>query len=693
MSTIIAGGGNSVYYAKGAAWAANVSSSSFEGVLPDAAEYYTEKKITVQNHSYGTAIDNNYGLNALAFDESANENESLLHVFSSGNSGADTTKSGSYANIPGFANITGNFKMAKNILVVGASDSFGNAVAQSSSGPAYDGRLIPQIVAFQMKGTSESAALVSGTTLLLQQFYKAKNNSVLPSPLVKAILINSADDVYNPGPDYKTGFGNLNAMKAINCINENKIFSGIIDNRTTDSFNINVQQNISLLKITLAWNDTAASAFAPKALINDPDLELDLSSENKIWQPWVLNNFPDANLLNKPAIRTRDSLNNQEQITLENPLPGSYTIKVKGYNIITQNQKYYIAYSFDSVNSFKWKRPSREDFAEKGTKTILKWQSSFTGNGTLEYKFISNEIWQKITDIDLSKKNFKWTAPDTVARVLLRMKIDSNYFYSDTFLITTLLKPTTGFICNDSVLIYWNKINTIKNYEIFRLGEKYMEPFLKVADTFAIIKKSDLQSRFIAISPVLADQTIGTKSYSFDYTLQGSGCYISTFFVNLHENNAKLVLDLGTTNNIDQISFEKLIEGDYQTIFTTPVNGLEYSFEFAPLKTGISFFRAKINLKNGAIIYSSIESVTFVEPGKYLLLPVPVNKNLPINLYTAIPDGEIITLIDAMGRIIVKKEIQFTHELIETRKIKRGQYFYFITKKGVKVHSGKLIVL
>jgi hypothetical protein len=693
MATIIAGAGNSVYYAKGAAWAATVSSSSFEGVLPDADSYYSEKKITVQNHSYGTSIDNNYGLNALAFDESSNKNESLLHVFSSGNSGADTTNDGNYANVPGFANITGNFKMAKNILVVGAVDSFGKAVAQSSAGPAYDGRLIPQIVAFQMNGTSESAALISGTALLLQQFYRTKNNSVLPSPLVKAILINSADDVYNPGPDYKTGFGNLNAMKAMNCINENKIFDGIIENGNTDSFQIIVPENISLLKITLAWNDPAASAFSPKALINDLDLQLALSSENKSWQPWVLNPFPGADSLNKPAVRKRDSLNNQEQITLDNPSPGNYTIKVKGYNIITQNQKYFIAYSFDSLHSFKWQRPAKEDFAEIKTETILKWQSSFTGSGTLEYRFISNENWQKIADINLAENNFKWTTPDTVAKVLLRMKIDKNYFYADTFLITTLLKPTTGFVCGDSILIYWNQIKSITNYEIFRLGEKYMQPFLKVADTFAIIKKSDLKNHFIAVSPVLDDQTIGTRSYAFDYTLQGSGCFINTFYVNLKDNNATLVLDLGTQNNIDQISFEKLSGSDYKTIFTTPVNGLEYSFEFTPLKTGISFFRAKIILKNGAIIYSAIESVTFVEPGKYLLLPVPVQKNLPVNLYTAIPDGEIITLIDAMGRIILKKEIQFTHEFIETRTMQRGQYFYQIFKKGIRVSSGKLIVL
>jgi len=79
--------------------------------------------------------------------------------------------------------------------------------------------------------------------------------------------------------------------------------------------------------------------------------------------------------------------------------------------------------------------------------------------------------------------------------------------------------------------------------------------------------------------------------------------------------------------------------------------------------------------------------------GKYLLLPIPVQKNAAINLYTSIPDNEIITVMDATGRIVLKKEIQFTHEYIQTTGLQAGLYFYQITKKGVKVSSGKLVVL
>jgi hypothetical protein len=693
MATIIAGAGNSVYYAKGAAPAARISSSSFESVLPDGDEVYLQNNITVQNHAYGTTIDNNYGLNAVAFDESAHKNESLLHVFSAGNSGADTGKSGYYANVPGFANITGNFKMAKNILVVGAVDSFGIAPPQSSAGPAYDGRIIPQLVAFQMNGTSESAALVSGTTALLQQYFKTKNDRDLPSALAKAILINSADDVNNQGPDFKTGFGNMNAMKAMDCIRENKILSGTISNESTGSFDLTVPENMALLKITLVWNDTTASSFSPKALINDLDLELVSETQKMVWEPWVLNTFPNADSLNKPAVRGRDSLNNQEQITLEKPVAGNYKINVKGHNVLTTNQKYYLAYSLDSAFYFNWQRPAGEDFAQKGMQTILKWQSSFSGNGVLEYKFVSDQNWQKIADVTISKNNFNWLVPDTVARVLLRMQINNNYYYADTFLITTLLQPKTGFVCGDSIFIYWNKLNTIHNYQIYRLGEKYMEPFKIVSDTFAILSQKDLNNHFLAVAPVLDDHTNATKSYAFDYTLQATGCFINSFYANLRDNKVALILDLGTLHDVAGIAFEKLNGSNYETVSSSQVPQFENTFDFGPLKTGISFFRAKVILKNGTVVYSQIEPVTYVALGKYLLLPIPVQKNAAINLYTSIPDNEIITVMDATGRIVLKKEIQFTHEYIQTTGLQAGLYFYQITKKGVKVSSGKLVVL
>jgi hypothetical protein len=61
---------------------------------------------------------------------------------------------------PAFANLTGNFKMAKNVLTIAAIDSTDEIPDLSSAGPVYDGRLAPQLTAPGPNGTSDAAAFV-----------------------------------------------------------------------------------------------------------------------------------------------------------------------------------------------------------------------------------------------------------------------------------------------------------------------------------------------------------------------------------------------------------------------------------------------------------------------------------------------------------------------------------------------------
>src|SRR5690606_36356033 len=115
-----------------------VSSSDFANLMPDPDDYFDEVNAWTQNHSYGTVVENQYGVMAEAYDENAVRLPLLLHVFSAGNSGTETPTNGPYAGIAGVANLTGNFKMAKNLLTVGAVDTLGNPQSFSSRGPAFD---------------------------------------------------------------------------------------------------------------------------------------------------------------------------------------------------------------------------------------------------------------------------------------------------------------------------------------------------------------------------------------------------------------------------------------------------------------------------------------------------------------------------------------------------------------------------
>ena len=100
MASIIGGGGNTYYEGKGAAWGSTISSSSFAILLPEADAAYQQYNISVQNHSYGTGIENFYGADAAAYDASVITRPSLVHVFSAGNSGEETSTNGPYTTVP-----------------------------------------------------------------------------------------------------------------------------------------------------------------------------------------------------------------------------------------------------------------------------------------------------------------------------------------------------------------------------------------------------------------------------------------------------------------------------------------------------------------------------------------------------------------------------------------------------------------
>lgn len=693
MATIIAGAGNSVNYAKGVAPATLVSSSSFEPILPDADEYYTARNIFIQNHSYGAVIDNSYGLNAVAFDKSANSNPNLLHVFSSGNSGNLASTSGIYTGIEGYANLTGNFKMAKNIITVGAVDSFGNVVPLSSAGPAYDGRIKPELTAFQYNGTSESAALVSGTCLLLQQYYQSLHQTPMASALAKAILVNSADDIGNIGPDYKTGFGNLNAYKAMQSVKNNNIISSEFNSQNSQSFSIIVPPNASLLKATLVWNDTTATVNSSTALVNDLDLEIVDNNTNTHWQPWALSSYPSLDSLKSQAVRRRDSINNIEQVTIENPSSGNYSINVKPHSLPAGHQSFYIVYSIDTVNHFRWERLSKQDFAEAGAKTLLRWNTSINGSGNIEYSLADNNWITLANNVSLGDKNFYWSVPDTLSRSQLRMNIDGRYFYSDTFFITTLAQPTTGFICSDSVLIYWKKTKGANNYQLYKLGEKYLEPFQTVADTSVVVNKNLLDNYFIAVAAMI-NNVPSIKSYAFDYTKQGAGCYINSFYINNNGNTANLNLNLGTLLNVTAIDFEKLVSNAYSPIASIPVtSSLTYVSNFTPLNSGVNLFRAKITLSNGQVIYSNPEAVFYAAPGEYILFPKPVKRGGSLTIISASPNGEQFVLTDATGRQVLQKTITSVQDYISTSSLQAGIYFYRVIKNNERITTGKLLIL
>jgi hypothetical protein len=201
-------------------------------------------------------------------------------------------------------------------------------------------------------------------------------------------------------------------------------------------------------------------------------------------------------------------------------------------------------------------------------------------------------------------------------------------------------------------------------------------------------------SKFFSVAPILINGVVGIKSYAFDYSLQGTGCYITNFLTELDSNAARLTLSLGTTFKVRSVAFEKLTSSGFASIYNSPVNNqIYFSLMFQELTKGINIFRAKITLENGEVIYSGNGSVYYVERGNYLVFPVPVKRGNNIEIFTTVPDEEVLQLFDILGRTVLEKQLIYPHEYINTSSLQGGQYFYRISKQGLKVASDKILIL
>lgn len=693
MTTIIAGGGNSFYTGKGVAWRARVSSASFLNLFPESDAYYQTSAISVQNHSYGVGMENYYGAEAQAYDAHVARNPGMIHVFSAGNSGDSTSKEGPYTGISGFANLTGTFKMGKNILTVGAIDSFYQVESRSSHGPAFDGRVKPELVAFGQDGSSGAAAIVSGAALVLQQAYRETYGVQPPAALLRAILLNSADDLGTEGPDFLSGYGSVNAARAMENLENKQWVRGTLLPGATFAFPLEVPEGAANLKITLAWTDTPAQVNTARALVNDLDLRL--NSNDDTWLPWVLNTFPHPDSLAQGAKRGTDRLNNQEQITLRNPDPGSYTIAVQASATATGTQEFFLAFSWANNGAFQWTYPAAGDNVPAGRAVPVRWETTLDAaqNAQLAFAFAGSTEWIPINnDAGLSSSYAAWQVPDTTALAVLRMRTPAGIFYSDTFTISRPLAPRLEFDCADSLLWSWSPLKGISRYQLYAFEKDYLTPIMEIADTAVILKKTEFPSAFFSVAPVIAPGKTGLRSPTLRRDFLNSGCYIRSFLANRVDDNALLRLELGTNYQVEEVFFEKKVNGIFERIAALPVSGTAYQLQAGDLENGYTTFRAGIRLANGQRLYSVEDAVLFVREGAYLLFPNPVALAQELFIASNKPEGDIIVVYDALGRLILREKILSELDRLPAGLFSKGMYFYAIEREGRRRQNGTFLV-
>ncbi|WP_162428543.1 S8 family serine peptidase [Pontibacter pudoricolor] len=694
MATIIAGAGNSGPKGKGIADHARLAYSDFAELFPDNSQALLSKGISVQNHSYGVGVENYYGLESAAYDREIYQNPTLLHVFSSGNSGDKADAVGNYAGMAGFANLTGQFKTSKNTLSVGAIEPTGKVGLLSSKGPAYDGRVKPELVAFGKGGTSEAAAVVSGVALLVQQAYKEIHGSLPSAALVKAALINSADDTGRPEVDFETGFGNTDAFGAIKTIQENRFIVGVVADKASTQHSISVPAGTQKLKITLVWHETEGSPEAAKALINDLDLTL-TTINGAILKPWVLSSFPHPDSLQLPAKRREDHLNNVEQVTIDLPAAGAYQVNVFGFDVPQGPQNYSLVYEFETGP--KWVYPTTGVSLQAESVNRIRWKNALQGEkGKLEYKLHNSTEWQLIADnLDLATSYFDWNAPDVISKAQLRLTTSGATILSGDFLLTKQLKLKVGYNCDDQVMVHWAELPSVAQYQLYQVGSTHLEPLLATADTLALLNKNQLQGlpEFVNVAPFI-DGTQAETSETVAFNQMGIGCYIKTFLpYQFVTDSVDLQLELSTRYQVTSVTLERLVKGNYTTVQTiAPVTQLTYTLHDASPVLGKNLYRVKVTTADNKFYYSQPEEVLYADVGFVQAYPNPIPSGEILSVAVA-SDVAIVQLYDQLGKLVYESEEYGVIKQVPTVGLKSGLYILRLKTDTGNYVAGKVLVL
>ncbi|MCX6339471.1 MAG: S8 family serine peptidase [Candidatus Aureabacteria bacterium] len=245
---------------------------------------------------------------------------------------------------------------AKNPIQSGATTESDGMSTFSSWGPTDDGRLKPVICSpgvnvlscddaggyTTMSGTSMASPTTAGIIALMLQQYRvsyATAGEFLPSS-AKALLMHTALDLGNAGPDFQFGYGRINGVNAVDAIIARDLKEEqLSDQNELHEYTITVAPGTLDLRASLAWDDAAGSNVTIKKLVNDLDLTL-VGPDSTVYYPWIL----DPSNPSAAATQGEDTFNNQEQVVVQNPAEGSWKVCVRARELTDAPQSYSVVF-------------------------------------------------------------------------------------------------------------------------------------------------------------------------------------------------------------------------------------------------------------------------------------------------------------------------------------------------------------
>ncbi|MAU14808.1 MAG: peptidase S8 [Muricauda sp.] len=316
------------------------------------------------------------------------------------------------------------FTTTKNgLTIAGANteiDNKGNlknasVTGYSSFGPVDDGRVKPDLAgdggnilstssvtksSYQVSaGTSMAAPGVTGSLLLLQQYHEELFGNYMKAATLKGLALHTADDVDAKGPDYKMGWGIMNAKSAAEAL-QNKDYTTLVNEEHLmdgDTYSITVTAiEGQPLIASISWTDPE-SDFVNKGELNSTtpalvnDLDIRITKNNETYMPWKLN----PSKANNAATKGDNKVDPFERVEVENP-SGNYTITISHKGTLKYgSQDFSLIVSGAQVSNCSIEVPTDIDLQNSSDDgTTLSWKEAEETLFEVQYKSIDAANWE-----------------------------------------------------------------------------------------------------------------------------------------------------------------------------------------------------------------------------------------------------------------------------------------------------------
>ena len=498
VAGVMAGSGNLDPTNEGAASGSTIYALNYQSEFTDnTIALHQSDNVVITNSSYSNGCNAGYTATTQRVDQQMVDYPSLMHVFSAGNSNNNNCGYGAGSQ---WGNITGGHKQGKNVMAVANLFSDGTLVNSSSRGPAHDGRIKPDIAAHGQNqistdpnnqyqvfgGTSAAAPTMAGSMAQLYHAYRDLNGGTDPNAgFLKAVILNSAHDKGNVGPDFKFGWGRIDASQAYETIVNNLYTSNSVVQGDRNHHNIVVPDNVSEFRVMVYWTDPPGAINTSQALVNDIDIFVrDIT--NAVHRPWVLDPTPDPVTLDLPASTGIDALNNMEQVVFLNPPPGTYKLKVDGSTIPMGMQEYYVVWTF-FYNNYKVVYPNGGEGLVPGETIRIHWDAPSSTTNTFIVDYTDDgSTWTNIaTGLSSGTRMLSWTVPSVTTELgKIRVRGGGKNDKSDaTF---SIMSPPTNLritsSCKTGATFAWNAVPGADKYNVYKLGDTFMDLITTTTD-------------------------------------------------------------------------------------------------------------------------------------------------------------------------------------------------------------------